>query len=137
MTDNGLDEAEYMMQIKQLRYNYTSFDINASDIKPEDKTWLMGVIERRASFLKAFNWPKDACKTAQQDIPYHNNPCNALIESYAEAARTCKNVKYPKGDACETSYRIMKCVGEENWKRNYAEAAFYPVRWYTLNKIFV
>lgn len=98
MTDEGLNEEEYMLHIKQLRYNYTSFDLESKSREEKDR--ILNIISIRALYLTnyegiwATEWHEYSCK---RKSPYRN-VCNDLIQSYALAARKCKSLKDPKGD---------------------------------------
>lgn len=111
ITDAGrLDETEYMSQIKQLRFNYTLFDINTLSVEEKQQIW-------ETVYKEANNYPRNCYAAAPLgNLPFnhmifgsllgHVSPekvniedtCYNLILSYAQAARKCKNVRDPKGD---------------------------------------
>lgn len=98
MTDYGLDEDEYMKQIKQMRYNYTSFDRNTKS--KEMKKLIEDTIIERASRLIHYETrePDSFTQAKCENIPPFRNHCYDLLLSYAEAAHECKNLKDPDGD---------------------------------------
>lgn len=133
LNDNGLNEEQYMLQIKQLRYNYTTFDINKES--QDDRDWVLNVIADRAVLLENYqNVRQNAWfdYTCHRKSP-HRNLCNDLIQSYAQAARKCKNLKDSKGNKCETAFKIMSCIVEENGKNSF-NAPFFPLKWITLDQ---
>nr|AWC08440.1 odorant-binding protein 29 [Bradysia odoriphaga] len=136
VTDCGLDEAEYMKQIKQLRFNYTSFNVN--DESDNDKRKIWETIENRANSLPPlcyYVFSSDSFYTQiQHRIPTLNyqNRCYKLIQSYSKAARKCKDLKDPQGDDCETSWMIMRCIMDEN-RGQFYNSPFYPIKINALN----
>lgn len=99
MSDSGLDEIEYLSHIKQLRYNYTTFDIHKLSIRAQRR--VMEIISKRASDLPRYiARPLDfhdhfICRIYSKVF---RNTCYNLIQSYALAARNCKNLKATDGD---------------------------------------
>ncbi|XP_037029884.1 uncharacterized protein LOC119069826 [Bradysia coprophila] len=127
MSDDGLDEAKYIVQIMQLRYNYTTFDIMKKSSEEKEKIW--DTISKRASLLTSYEMrPNDLYRhfKCRNMSPFRNH-CYDLIRSYVQAVRNCKNLKDPKDDDCETSWMIMRCIMEENRKRSF-DGPFYPIR---------
>lgn len=125
MSDNGLNEAEYMAQIKKLRRNYTSFDIN----KKSDATRreILQIISYQIPPL----YRQDSCfsRFGPNRVNVRSNEtrgevCKALLESYAMAASECKAVK--ASDMCENSWLTMHCMKQSHNKR-FFESPFYPI----------
>lgn len=102
MTDEGFQVAEYMAQIKQLRYNYTSFDLNeqSDSMKLNVATALKGQVFRFSH--------EDGCFAEKYDRNYkgqlrrrtilYPEICYELIQSYELAAQSCKDLRDPAGD---------------------------------------
>lgn len=76
MTDDGFKEDIYLRHVKQLRYNYTSYDIDAKS--PEVKQQILNAINK-------FSQPK----------PKQNHQ---LLQIYEWATNECKDKKDPEGD---------------------------------------
>jgi hypothetical protein len=112
MTDKGFDEDQYMRHIKQLRYNYTSFDINSKPL--EEKAQILHSMAKLATQLEKYEQNGSA-----------GSRYNALIQSYADAAHNCKGLKDVNEDNCETSFMIMRCIAEK-LKKDAFTAPFYP-----------
>lgn len=106
MTDDGFDEKEYMMQIKQLtKLNYTAVEKNEKPMEPKQK-----ILD--AIFKRATRYSKDCYAVGANDIelrPMHRNLqgnpneyrrqlCYDLIRSYEQGVRNCKGLRDPKGD---------------------------------------
>lgn len=69
MSDDGLDENAYMLQIKQLKYNYTSFDINKET--PEKRQEILTTIkdltqtEHSYEIIRSYEYAAHECKYKQ------------------------------------------------------------------------
>lgn len=147
MSNKGFDVDKYMEHIKQLRYNYTTFDINSKSIDEKDK--LLDTISRRAIMLPSYRPNVQSYAILCKRKSPHPNLCNDLIESYALAARECKKLEnrsnntwviascWLKGAgslikngflrfSCEASFTLMRCIMEENRSRTF-NGPFYPV----------
>lgn len=85
MFDDGLDEDQYMLQIKELRYNSTYFDINHKS--DAEKSVILASLTKLATQLENYERKKTF------ESRYYE-----LIQSYAQAANKCKNVKDPNGN---------------------------------------
>ncbi|XP_037029872.1 uncharacterized protein LOC119069815 [Bradysia coprophila] len=88
MTDAGLDETEYMVQIKQLRFNYTSFDINEKSNETKQKI-LDTILKQTLSRAKLDNCHSNNSQRFADNPSLYRSICYDLIESYALAARNC------------------------------------------------
>lgn len=74
LSDDGFNVPQYMTHVKQLRFNYTSFDINN---RPQDsKREMLMTIWKRSSGCGSY----------------------ATILNYSWAARQCSDVRDPNGD---------------------------------------
>lgn len=68
MTDEGFQVGQYVIDIKQLRFNYTSFDIDGSAATPEKKQLMWDAIknlnknERSYELVQAYEWAAEECK---------------------------------------------------------------------------
>ncbi|XP_037029870.1 uncharacterized protein LOC119069814 isoform X2 [Bradysia coprophila] len=136
--DGSLDVVEYTSQIKQLRFNYTIFDIN--NLSMGDKQQIWDTVYSQANDYPRNCYAVDSFGNEFYDhskfgsIKDHVSPtkvniadnCYNLILSYAQAARKCKNVKDPNGNRCETSWMIMRCIMKENRERSFL-GPFYPI----------
>ncbi|XP_037031501.1 uncharacterized protein LOC119071007 [Bradysia coprophila] len=122
MTDDGLNKTAYMAQIKQLRFNYTSFDITKKPIRTQQKIY--EVINAQVPYLIA----KDYCYGTGPwlEVKDLHHMCNQLIYSYEMAAYECRDIIDPTGDNCETSWMIMGCMIESHRRRSF-ESPFYPI----------
>lgn len=74
MTDEGLDEKLYLTQIKQLRFNFTHFDVN--DQTPEVKEQVLDAINHLGGIRNSYE----------------------IIQTYEWAAHECKDRKDPEND---------------------------------------
>lgn len=93
MTDDGFNVAEYMKQIKQLRLNYTSFDINEQP--SEMRRTIFDVTHAQLPRLVR----KDNCyHISALDPNQKYAECYTLIKSYEQAANDCKDLQDPDGD---------------------------------------
>lgn len=124
MSEKGFDVDKYMEHIKQLRYNYTTFDINSKSIDEKDK--LLDTISRRAIMLPSYRPNVQSYAILCKRKSPHPNLCNDLIESYALAARECKKLENRSKNTCEASFTLMRCIMEENRSRSF-NGPFYPV----------
>ncbi|KAG4078346.1 hypothetical protein HA402_013056 [Bradysia odoriphaga] len=95
VTDDGLNVAEYMLQIKILRLNYTLFDRNEKST--ETRQIISDVINNQTIRFLAH----DSCwRLANQTVPHtDSNVCYELIKSYEKAANKCKDVEDSNGDS--------------------------------------
>lgn len=98
MNDYGLNETEYMKQIKQMRYNYTTFDV--SEQSNEMKKLIRDTIVKRASRLVHYETRADDLYTQSkcENNPPMRNHCYNLLLSYEQAAHGCKYLKDSSGD---------------------------------------
>ncbi|XP_037030956.1 uncharacterized protein LOC119070631 [Bradysia coprophila] len=102
MTDEGFQVEQYMRHVKQLRFNYTSFDI---DKRPAGaKRDMLATIWKRSSGCGSYG----------------------TILNYSWAARQCSDVRDPEGDNCETAWLIMRCMMNRKRERLY-NSPFFPV----------
>ncbi|KAG4076327.1 hypothetical protein HA402_005770 [Bradysia odoriphaga] len=122
VTDDGLNVAEYMLQIKILRLNYTLFDRNEKST--ETRQIISDVINNQTIRFLAH----DSCwRLANQTVPHtDSNVCYELIKSYEKAANKCKDVEDSNGDSCETSFMILRCMNEDHRRRLF-NSPFYPI----------
>ncbi|KAG4067007.1 hypothetical protein HA402_012353 [Bradysia odoriphaga] len=125
MTDAGLNETEYMLQIRQLRFNYTTFDINEKSNETKQKI-LDTILQQTLRRAELDNCHSINSQRFSENPRLYRSICYDLVESYALAASNCKNVKDPKGDRCETSWMILQCMNEDHRKRSFI-GPFYPV----------
>ncbi|KAG4074122.1 hypothetical protein HA402_014327 [Bradysia odoriphaga] len=141
INDEGFQEETYLIQIRKLLFNYTSFDVNARPKETKETIWIAGgnnVVERfheNESCFPIGNRLKKALKSvAQPGIPDAQNAvpaellpdlCHELLQSYEQAVHECKNRKDPKGKSFETTWMIVLCVAKGNMDRMF-DAAFYP-----------
>ncbi|KAG4065158.1 hypothetical protein HA402_007555 [Bradysia odoriphaga] len=102
MTDAGFQVDQYMLQFKQLRLNYTSYNLNS---KPRaEKEEVLAAIKKFAE----------------------GNPKNyEMIEAYEWAANECKGRKDPDDDNCQTSWLIARCIINRAREKHF-NAPFYP-----------
>ncbi|XP_037036425.1 uncharacterized protein LOC119074408 [Bradysia coprophila] len=119
MTDDGFQEGLYMKTIRQLRLNYTSFNIDEK--RGETKLKILKTVKRLAKGLNRFTM----CST--RNSKSNRDDSEYLLESYARAAHKCKQVEYPEVlDRCEDSWNLMNCIIAQNQQRNF-DSPFYPL----------
>ncbi|XP_037029860.1 uncharacterized protein LOC119069807 isoform X2 [Bradysia coprophila] len=136
ITDAGMNETEYMLQIKKLRFNHTSFDITKKS--NETKAMILDTTYQKMMSLAT----NDECfavsgtrglvngtRGFRENAPPHlSEICHGLIDSYAYAASLCKHMSNdPRGDNCMTSYIKVQCMNElQTFRRGY-QSPFYPI----------
>lgn len=74
MTDEGFQANTYLLQVKQLRLNYTIFDVNTDS--PEMQQQVEDAVKKYASVYKGYE----------------------TIETYEWAAHECKDMKDSNND---------------------------------------
>lgn len=91
-----------MKQIKQLRFNYTTFNINDESMDNKRRIW--ETMENRANSFTPlcfyvfssdsfFSQPMYRLPTLS-----YKDRCYKLIQAYQKAADKCKDIKDPDGD---------------------------------------
>ncbi|KAJ6648198.1 hypothetical protein Bhyg_03424 [Pseudolycoriella hygida] len=121
MTEEGFDAELYHIQIKQLRLNYTTFEAN------EEEQKILGEMHKRAMrFSRNCYSVGNPSKTNMSLDEFEHQKCFELIKIYAHSAIECENVQDPKGDKCETSWMLMKCIIIRNRYRSF-NSPFYPI----------
>lgn len=90
ITDDGLNVTEYMVQIRYLRFNYTSFDERYAN-SSEMKKMMFDVIKESAIIFS------DKKCFYNNYSPDNREHCYELIQSYERAANRCKLIKNSEG----------------------------------------
>lgn len=79
-----------MVQIKQLRFNYTTFDAKKTSLRTKRIIW--DAIRQKAN---AFS---DGACYYNNSNPNDREHCYELIQSYDLAARTCKDIYHSESN---------------------------------------
>ncbi|XP_037039767.1 uncharacterized protein LOC119076865 isoform X2 [Bradysia coprophila] len=117
MTDDGFQEAPYMKLIKQLRFNYTSFDVD--ELRGKTKLKLLASIRSLANGLNNYKM------ITYQNAP-HPDEAYYLIESYARAAYKCKDVDLGILNKCEDCWNVIRCILLQNRLTDF-DSPFFPL----------